>query len=194
MFSILGAHIMIFTTTELRVSIHWDSVRLSNSPTIGSLAQMLQLWTVILTAAGHSLPFRFITCCSWGVKWEELSFAKAESPREGTLLAPGLWPPFAWPPWVSLIPWLPNKKAHFQNLRIKAGTHRLLIFHCAFFLCCLELCSMQQTQEEGRRGWGWEFWGFDSHSCVLQNQLLCHVPTNYTPHPPEEAQGVPTPS
>ena len=73
-----------------------------------SLAQMLQLWTVSLKTTCHPLPFRSITCCSWGVKWEEPSFAKPESPMDRTLLAPGLWPLPAWPPLVSLIPWLPN--------------------------------------------------------------------------------------
>lgn len=79
-----------------------------------------------------------------------------QSPMEETLLAPGLWPSLAWPPCGSLIPWLPIKRAHFQNCRIKTSRHTLSIFHYAFFLCCLELRLMQQTEEERSRGWGWE--------------------------------------
>lgn len=161
-----------------------------------SLAQMLQLWTVSLKTTCHPLPFRSITCCSWGVKWEEPSFAKPESPMDRTLLAPGLWPLPAWPPLVSLIPWLPNiiKEPIFKTPEQRqAGTSfASSIIH--FPPAVWNGGWMLQTQEERRRVWGWEFCGFNSYSCVLQNQLLGNVSTNYTPYPPEEPRRVPNPS
>ena len=200
MLNILGANIIIFTATLLRV---YTSCGLGAQYTeiqpvfatplwpTSSLAQMLQFWTAIFTATCHSLPCRSITCCSWGVKWEELS-TKADSPIEGTLLTAGLWPPLAWPPCGSLMPWLPNKRVHFSKPQNKGRqAHNPHLSLCIFPPCCMELPSMQKSQEERGCGWEWELCGFDAHSSVLQNQLLGNVPTNYTPHPPEEPQCIP---
>lgn len=153
-----------------------------------SLAQMLQLWTVILTATCHLLPFRSITCCSLGVQWEELSSAKAESPMEGTLLALGLWPSLLWPPCGSRMPWLPIRRAHFQNSRIKAG---IVCFLKRIFPV---LPTIAFDAAKWRRKGTWL--GVGALWCLIPWDASPCQPTvwppwaNYTPHPPEEPQRI----
>lgn len=159
---------------------------LSNSLMTHSLAQMLQLWTAFLTATCHFLPFRSITCCSLGVQWEELSSAKAESPMEGTLLAPGLWPSLQWPPCGSPMPWLPIRRAHFQNSRIKADIAYCFFFFSFLFLmyfsCAAWNCiRCYKVEKKGDMVGGRSSVMFGSQSCARQTNCsaMCRLITHH---------------